>query len=46
MIYRKRIVSDQSNEVSCLDKIFVPCLMRFSCPVRGDTAKNKTAREN
>ena len=32
MIYRRLIVTDQSYEVSCHDKNFVLCTMRFSCP--------------
>ena len=31
MIYWKLIVTDLSNEVSCHNKNFVPCSMRFSC---------------
>ena len=46
LIYRKLIVTDQSNEVSCLDKNFVPCPMRFSCPAQGRYRENKYVREN
>ena len=32
LIYRKFIVTDQSYNMSCHDKNFVPCPTRFSCP--------------
>ena len=39
LIYRKFIVTDQNYEVSCHDKKFVPCPIRFGCPAQGDTEK-------
>ena len=46
LIYRKLIVIDQSYEVSCHDKNFVPCPLRFSCPAQGRYRENKYVREN
>ena len=45
MIYRRLIVTVQSYEVSCHDKNFVLCPMRFSCPAQGDR-ENKSLRDN
>ena len=36
----------QSYEVSCYDKNFVPCSLRFSCPAQGRYRENKYVREN
>ena len=36
----------QSYEVSCHDKNFVPCPLRFSCPAQGRYRENKYVREN
>ena len=36
----------QSYEVSCHDKKFVPCPLRFSCPAQGRCRENKYVREN
>ena len=35
MNYQRLIVTDQIYEVSCHDKNFVLCPMRFSCPAQG-----------
>ena len=43
MIFWKLIETDQSYELSCHDKNFVQCPIRFSCP--GDR-ENKSVREN
>ena len=45
MIYQSFIVTDQSYEVSCHDKNFDLCPMRFSCPAQGDR-ENKSVRES
>ena len=39
MIYQKIIVTDQSYEVSCHDKNFIPCPMSLAALLRGDTEK-------
>ena len=46
MIYWKFVVADQSYEVSCHDKNFVLCPIRFSCPAQGCYRENKSVRGN
>ena len=44
MIYRKLIVSDQSNEVSCHNKDFSLCLVGLGCSRPGVKEKNKSGK--